>query len=54
MIDRITTVPLIAPALTASLCLAVMLRFLSPLPTLSPNLGGAIELGGSASGLPQG
>ena len=33
-------VPLIAPALAAALYLAVVLRFLLPLPTSSPNLGG--------------
>jgi len=38
-----------APALTASLYLTVVLRFLLPLPASSPNLGSAVELGGTAS-----
>ena len=38
-----------ALALTASLYLTVVLRFLLPLPASSPNLGSAVELGGTAS-----
>jgi hypothetical protein len=46
-----SVVPLIAPALTAFLYLAVILRFLLPWPFSSPNSGGTVELGGAALGI---
>jgi hypothetical protein len=48
------TLNVASPALTAALYLAAAQRFLLHWPMSSPNIGGAIDLGGTALGLASG